>query len=286
MNDEELADAFEGHRTHLRAVAYRMLGSVHEADDAVQEAWLRLERADVSTIANLGGWLTTVVSRICLDYLRSQASRREGPMEGHSDLPTDTPDPETDAVLADQVGSAVHILLSTLSPAERLAFVLHDLFAMPFEEVASVMGRSDTAVRQLASRGRRRVQRPEATSSAADRRTQQKIVDAFLSASRNGDLQQLVDLLDPDVVIRADGAAVTMGSARVTTGATAVARTFSGRALGARLVAIDGYAGATWSTHGELKVAFAFTVDGSRITEIELLADPEVLAALDIGEVS
>ncbi len=209
VDQEQLAAAFEAQRTHLRAVAYRMLGSVHEADDAVQEAWLRLSRSDVSEVENLAAWLTTVVSRICLDQLRSRGSRRETALPEHdadADLADVEADPVHDAVLADQVGTALQVVLDTLSPAERLAFVLHDLFALPFDEVGSVMGRSSAAVRQLASRGRRRVQSgdDEQTTAPAERRTQREVVEAFLIASRDGDLQGLLDLLDPDAVVRAD----------------------------------------------------------------------------------
>jgi RNA polymerase sigma factor (sigma-70 family) len=288
VEQDELARAFEEQRTHLRAVAYRMLGSVHEADDAVQEAWLRLARSDVSEVENLAAWLTTVVSRLCLDQLRSRGSRREETLPEH-DADTDLADPDADpvhdAVLADQVGTALQVVLDTLSPAERLAFVLHDLFALPFEEVGSVMGRSSAAVRQLASRGRRRVQSgdDEQTSAPAERRTQREVVEAFLTASRSGDLQGLVELLDPGAVIRADATAVAMGSETLVSGVDAVAQTFSGRAKGARLVDIDGYAGLSWSLQGQLKVAFGFVVTDGRISEIELIADPEVLAALDVS---
>jgi RNA polymerase sigma factor (sigma-70 family) len=288
VEQDELAAAFEEQRTHLRAVAYRMLGSVHEADDAVQEAWLRLSRSDVSEVENLPAWLTTVVSRICLDQLRSRGARREDALPEHDaaeDLADPESDPALDAVLADQVETALQVVLDTLSPAERLAFVLHDLFALPFEEVGTVMGRSSAAVRQLASRGRRRVQSgdDETATTPAERRTQREVVSAFLAASRSGDLRGLVELLDPDAVVRADAAAVAMGSTPVVTGVDEVARTFSGRALGARLVDIDGYAGLAWSTGDELKVAFGFVLDGDRIREIELIADPEVLARLDLS---
>jgi RNA polymerase sigma factor (sigma-70 family) len=289
VTQERLAAAFEEQRTHLRAVAYRMLGSVHEADDAVQEAWLRLARSDTSEVENLAAWLTTVVSRICLDQLRSRGSRRESALPEHDadeDLADPDADPVHDAVLADQVGSALQVVLDTLSPAERLAFVLHDLFALPFEEVGSVMGRSSAAVRQLASRGRRRVQASddEQTTTTAERRTQRQVVEAFLSASRSGDLQGLMELLDPGAVVRADAAAVAMGSEPVVSGRDEVARTFSGRAKGARLADIDGYAGLVWSMEGQLKVAFGFvlTEDG-KVGEVELIADPDVLHSLDVS---
>ena len=282
VDQEQLAAAFEEQRTHLRAVAYRMLGSVHEADDAVQEAWLRLSRSDVSEVENLAAWLTTVVSRICLDQLRSRGSRREGALPEHDadlDLADVEADPVHDAVLADQVGSALQVVLDTLSPAERLAFVLHDLFAVPFDEVGSVMGRSPAAVRQLASRGRRRVQSgdDEQTSAPAERRAQREVVEAFLTASREGDLQGLVELLDPDAVVRADGTAVALGAQPLVSGFEAVAQTFKGRAQAARLAEIDGYAGLTLTLEGKLKIAFGFVLTDGKISEIELIGDPEVL---------
>ena len=276
---QEIAERFEEERPRLRAVALRMLGSSAEADDAVQEAWLRLDRSDADDIDNLAAWLTTVVSRICLDLLRSRTSRREDPLDQRPEVSGGI-DPVREAELTDAVGSALLVVLDTLSPAERLAFVLHDLFALPFDDIAAITGRSSAAVRQLASRGRRRVQAPDQLPEA-DRRTQRQVVDAFLTASRSGDLAALVELLDPDAVVRADAVAVRMGSAAVTEGAPAVAELFQGRALGARLAAIDGYAGATWSMGGDLRVAFGFTMEGDRIVEIELVADPEVLAVLD-----
>ena len=288
VDQEQLAAAFEQQRTHLRAVAYRMLGSVHEADDAVQEGWLRLARSDAAAIDNVAAWLTTVVSRICLDHLRTRGHRREDALPEHdadadADLADADADPVHDALLADQVGSALQVVLDTLSPAERLAFVLHDLFALPFEEVGTVMGRTSAAVRQLASRGRRRVQSADDEEAApAERRTQRQVVEAFLTASRSGDLQGLLDVLDPDAVVRADAGAVAMGAQPVLSGVDAVAQHFNGRARGARLVDIDGYAGAAWSPEGELKVAFGFVVTDGRISEIELIADPEVLSTLEV----
>jgi RNA polymerase sigma factor (sigma-70 family) len=293
--DRQVAQ-FEAHRTHLRAVAYRMLGTVHEADDAVQEAWLRFSRLDdqaARAIESLGGWLTTVVSRICLDLLRARATRREEPLEARASTSVAegavvTADaaghPEHEAELADSVGRALLVVLETLSPAERLAFVLHDLFALPFDEIATTMGRSSVAVRQLASRARRRVQAPE-SAPEADRATQRQVVEAFLAASRGGDFQALVDLLDPGAVIRADAGAVRMGSAPVISGAAAVAETFSGRAQGARLALLDGYAGAVWARGGVPKVVFGFTLEEGRIVEIELLADPAGLGLLDVAPV-
>ncbi len=288
VDQEQLASAFEEQRTHLRAVAYRMLGSVHEADDAVQEGWLRLVRSDVAAIENLPAWLTTVVSRICLDQLRTRGSRREDALPEHdagADLADLDADPAHDALLADQVGSALQVVLNTLSPAERLAFVLHDLFAVPFEEVGSVMGRSSAAVRQLASRGRRRVQSgsDEETTGPAERRVQREVVEAFLTASRDGDFEGLMAVLDPDAVVRADATAVAMGTQAVIRGADAVAQTFEGRARAARLVDLDGYAGLAVRLKGRLRVAFGFVLTDGRISEIELIGDPDVLASLDLG---
>src|SRR5437763_6093184 len=229
-----LTDRFEAHRAHLKAVAYRMLGSASEADDAVQEAWIRLSRAGADDVANLGGWLTTVVSRVCLDMLRSRSARREEPID--TPVPEMGPgqaapvDPEQEALLADSVGSALLVVLETLAPAERLAFVLHDLFAVPFDEIAAIVGRSPAAARQLASRARRRVQGATA-DPIADRARQRAVVDAFLAASRGGDFTALLALLDPDVVLRADEAAVRTGNiAAEVRGAAAVAETFAGRA--------------------------------------------------------
>jgi RNA polymerase sigma factor (sigma-70 family) len=282
--DDLLAREFEEHRTHLRAVAYRMLGSVHEADDAVQEAWLRLARSDTSDVANLRGWLTTVVSRVCLDQLRTRTTRREAPLEGHEAAPLgeDARDhPEHEALLADSVGAALTVVLDTLAPAERLAFVLHDLFGLPFGEIGAVLGRSPAATRQLASRARRRVRGTPEDEIDAERQAQREVVEAFLAASRTGDLDRLLGLLDPDAVVRSDGAAVHMGTPEVVRGAAGVARTFSGRARAARLGLVDGYAGAVWSHEGKPRVAFGFTVVDGKVLEIELLADPDLLARLE-----
>jgi RNA polymerase sigma factor (sigma-70 family) len=287
MDDREwLADRFEAHRAHLRAVAYRMLGSTGEADDAVQEAWIRLSRAGADDVANLGGWLTTVVSRVCLDMLRSRSSRREEPFdtpvhEAVSDPVGAAVDPEQEALLADSVGPALLVVLETLAPAERLAFVLHDLFAVPFDEIAAILGRSPAAARQLASRARRRVQGASA-APGADPGRQRAVVDAFLAASRDGDFDALVALLDPDVVLRADPAAVRTGAQAEVRGARAVAGTFSGRARFARPALVDGAAGAVWAPGGRPRVAFRFTITGGRITGIDLVADPEQLGRLAI----
>jgi RNA polymerase sigma-70 factor (ECF subfamily) len=281
-----LAERFETHRPRLRAVAYRMLGSASEADDAVQEAWLRLSRADAGEIANLGGWLTTVVARVCLNLLQSRRSRREEPLDAH--LPEETatgqdgPDPEQQALLADSVGLALLVVLDTLAPAERLAFVLHDMFDVPFEEIAPIVGRSPAAARQLASRARRRVRGAEAVPDA-DLARQRTVVDAFLAAARGGDFQALLAVLDPDVVLRSDQAAVQVGASGELHGAAAVADTFAGRARAARPALIDGAAGLVWAPGGVPRVVFGFTIADGRIVAIDVVADPERLSRLQVA---
>jgi RNA polymerase sigma factor (sigma-70 family) len=279
-----LAERFEENRKHLRAVAYRMLGSPSEADDAVQEAWLRLSRSGASGIENLDGWLTTVVARVCLDMLRSRESRQEEPLGVHADVvsPEDGVDPEHEALLGDSVGLALVVVLETLAPAERVAFVLHDLFAVPFEEIAPIVGRSPAAARQLASRARRRV-RGGATVPEADISRRREVVDAFLAASRGGDFEALLAVLDPDVVLRADDAAVEMGAEREVRGAAAVAETFSGRARAARPALVDGAVGLVWSQGGGPRVVFGFTITEGKIVEVDLIADPERLSQLDLA---
>lgn len=283
--NEWLAQQFEAHRAHLRTVAYRMLGSPSEADDAVQETWLRLSRTDASAVENLGGWLTTVVGRVCLDTLRARRSRGEEPVsEGIAVLPSDNeqvPDPEREALLGDSVGLALQIVLDTLTPAERVAFVLHDMFAVPFDEIAQIVGRSAEATRQLASRARRRVQ---GTSPAVqgDVLRRRRIVEAFLAASRRGDFEALLSLLDPEAVVRADAAAVMMGATQEAHGAAAVAKTFAGQARGAQLALIDGVPGLLWSKRRTPEVAFAFTIAGDKITEIWLIADRERLDHMNL----
>jgi len=278
-DDEFLAERFEQHRAHLRAVAYRMLGSAGEADDAVQEAWLRVSRADASEVENLGGWLTTIVARVCLNMLQTRKSRREEPLDDR--LPERVVDPEQEAVVADSVGLALLVVLDTLTPAERLAFVLHDLFAVPFDEIAPIVDRTPAAARQLASRARRRVQGAGSTPEA-DAARRRQVVAAFLAASRGGQFDELLRLLDPDVVLRADAAAVAIGAAREARGPAAVAETFSGRARAAKLALVDGSAGLVWSQGGKPRVVIAFTVDGGKVTAIDLLADPEHLGNLDL----
>jgi RNA polymerase sigma factor (sigma-70 family) len=287
-----LAQRFEEHRSHLRAVAYRMLGSISEADDALQEAWLRLNRSDTSEIENLGGWLTTVVGRVCLDILRSRRSRREGPLGVHVPEPivsrADEIDPEREALLADSVGLALLVVLETLSPAERLAFVLHDMFSVPFEEIASIVGRSPTAARQLASRARRRVQ-GAAPAPDADLTRQREVVDAFLAAARDGDFDALLAVLDPDVVLRSDGGLVRPGLTREVRGAATVAEqalTFSKfiRSARTRPALVNGAAGVvSWSPDGQPFSVMAFTIRQGKIVEIDILADPEHLDQLDLA---
>jgi RNA polymerase sigma factor (sigma-70 family) len=280
-NQDLLAEHFEGHRGHLEAVAFRMLGSRTEADDAVQEAWLRLSRSNADEIANLGGWLTTVVSRICLDMLRTRTSRREDPVE--EQLPDLAPadSPEHQALLADAMGPALLVVLDKLGPSERIAFVLHDLFGLSFDEIAPVVGRSAAAARQMASRARRRIRGAEPDSSA-DHRRRRAIVAAFLKASRDGEFDALLALLDPDVVLTGDATVVAMGADAEVHGADAVARIYNGRARAARLALLDGEPGGAWLMGGELKVLWSFTIVDERITAITLLADPQTLAATDL----
>ena len=294
MDEQDwLAQRFEEHRSHLRAVAYRMLGSLSEADDAVQEAWFRLSRSESSGIENLGGWLTTVVGRVCLDMLRSRTSRRVVPLG--EPLGTRVPeplvsradgiDPEHEALLADSVGLALLVVLETLTPAERLAFVLHDMFSVPFEEIAPVVGRSPTAARQLASRARRRVQ-GEAHVPDADLATQREVVDAFLAASRDGDFDTLLAVLDPDVVLRIDGGAVRAGLSREVRGARAVAEqtlTFSRLSPFVRPALVNGAAGVVVAPRGRPFSVMGFTIRGGKIVEVDILADPARLSRLDVS---
>jgi RNA polymerase sigma factor (sigma-70 family) len=283
---DRLAEPFEQSRSHLRAVAYRMLGSLSDADDAVQEAWLRLSRSDTSGVENLRGWLTTVVARVCLDMLRSRKARPEEPLGAHLPEPIATResgiDPEQEALLADSVGLALLAVLETLGPAERVAFVLHDMFDLPFDEIAPIVGRSPTAARQLASRARRRIQRG-ATVPDADLTRRRAVVEAFLAASRGGDFAALLAVLDPDVVLRADRAAVQAGASSEVRGAAAVAATFSGRARFAQPALVNGAVGAVWAPGGRPRVVFGFTITGAKIVAIDLLADPERLSQLDLA---
>jgi RNA polymerase sigma factor (sigma-70 family) len=288
VNEQDwLAERFETSRPQLRAVAYRMLGSLSEADDAVQEAWLRLSRSDPGGIENLSAWLTSVVGRVCLDMLRSRRSRREEPLTGRlPDLLVDRVngiDPEHEALLADSVGLALLVVLETLSPPERLAFVLHDIFAVPFDEIAPIVDRSPEATRQLASRARRRV-RGEATVPDADLHTQRKVADAFLTAARDGDFEALLELLDPDVVLRADLGPV--GGSRELRGAKACAEQaifYSRLGLVVQPALVNGVVGAVATLDGEPYSVGAFTVQGEKIVAIDILADPDRLRELDLS---
>jgi RNA polymerase sigma-70 factor (ECF subfamily) len=287
MDEHEwLAEQLEANRTHLQAVAYRMLGSLSEADDAVQESWLRLSRSDTSGIENLGGWLTTVVARICLDMLRSRNSRREESLEAAVSESIESReegiDPEQEVLLADSVGLALLVVLDTLPPAERLAFVLHDIFAVPFDEIAPIVERSETAARQLASRARRRVRGAE-TAKPADLERQRAVVDAFLAASRTGNFEALLTVLDPEVVFRIDGAASPKGVSREVRRAPAVARQFSGRAQGARRALVDGAVAAIVAPRGHLFLVLNFTIRNDKIVEIEAVADPARLRQLHLA---
>jgi len=280
--NEWLADRFEDHRAHLRAVAYRMLGSLTEADDAVQDTWLRLSRSGADGVENLGGWLTTIVARVCLNMLRSRTTRREEALGVHLPDPVISPpgvlQPDEEAVLADSVGLALLVVLDTLSPAERLAFVLHDLFQLPFEEIAPMVGRSPTAARQLASRARRRVKGADIPAPDPDLARQRDVVDAFFLAARGGDLDALVALLDPDVVLRADFGVRRPAASRVVRGAAAVARqAVLGALPGADLhpALVNGAAGAVVTVGGRPFAVLGFTVAEGRILEIDAIADPE-----------
>ena len=286
---DRLADRFEVHRTHLRTVAYRMLGSLSQADDAVQEAWLRLSRSDTSGVENLGGGLTTVVARVCLDTLRSRRSRPEEPLGAHVPDPIvsreDGSDPEHEALLADSVGLALIMVLETLVPAERLAFVLHDMFAVPFDEIAPIVARSPDAARQLASRARRRVQ-GAATVPDINLTRQREVVDAFFAAARDGDFEALVAVLDPDVVLRSDGGVVRPGASVVVRGAAAVAEralTFARLSPFVRPALVNGAAGVVVAPGGRPFSVMGFTVTRGKIVEIDALADPERLHQLDLA---
>ena len=288
-HDDWLAQRFEEHRSQLSAVAYRMLGSISEADDALQVSWLRLSRSGTSGIENLGGWMTTIVARVCLNMLRSRSSRREQPLGVHVPDPivsrADGIDPEHEALLADSVGLALLVVLETLTPVERLAFVLHDMFSVPFEEIAPIVGRSEVAARQLASRARRRVQ-GATPSPDTDLTHQREVVDAFLAASRDGDFEALLAVLDPDVVLRADAGAVRAGLSREVRGAAAVAEQalfFSRAAPSARPALVNGAAGVVVASGGRPIAVMGFTVRHGKIVEIDILADPTRLRQLDLA---
>lgn len=293
MTSSTLAQHFEVERPRLVALATRMLGATDEAEDAVQEAWIRLSRNDAASIDSLGAWLTTVTSRICLDLLRSRRARPAASLVAVADEPSTAAedDPAVAAATADSMGTALLVVLDTLSPVERIAFVLHDLFGMPFEEVAPIVGKSVLATRQLASRGRRRVRgadpgvsRASATDPVVARRARQReVVAAFLAAARGGDLARLIELLDPSAVARADAAAVAMGGPPSYDGADAVAARFSGGAKVCRLATIDGEPGWIWSQGGVIRVVFGFTLgDDGRVVGIDLIADAERIGRMDI----
>jgi RNA polymerase sigma-70 factor, ECF subfamily len=293
MNDQDwLAERFEANRTHLRGVAFRMLGSVSEADDAVQEAWIRLSRTDTCDVDNLRAWLTTVVGRVCLNMLRSRRTRRESSLETHVPDPIVSPeqgvDPEQEALLGDSVGLALLVVLDSLTPAERVAFVLHDVFAMPFDEVAPIVGRTPTAARQLASRARRRVQ--GAAVPDVDLDGQWAVVDAFLAAARAGDFERLVAVLDPDVVLRSDGGVARPDLVSLIRGARAVAEqamTFRRFAETSTRILVNGVpGGVAWAPDGSPFAVLAATVRGGRIVGIDVLADPDRLRQLDLTVVA
>jgi RNA polymerase sigma-70 factor, ECF subfamily len=290
VESDRLIERFEENRTRLRAVAYRMLGSLAEADDAVQEAWLRLSKSDSGEVDNLGAWLTTVVARICLNLLRSRQTRREEPLEASLPDPvvsgTDGPSPEDEVLLADSVGLALQVVLDTLTPAERLAFVLHDMFDLPFDAIAPIVGRSSASARQLASRARRRVRGADLRAPDPDSDRQRDVVDAFFAAARRGDFDALVTVLDPDVVERVDAGPARPDISALVRGAAVVA----GRAImfdqpspRLRPVLVNGAAGVVVTVRGEPFAVMAFTVSGGRIVEIDVLADPDRLNRLDLA---
>jgi RNA polymerase sigma-70 factor (ECF subfamily) len=294
MTDKEfLGREFETNRSHLRAVAWRMLGSRSEAEDAVQEAWLRLAGSDTGSVQNLRGWLTTVVARICLDTLRARKARREEPIGPEAEAVESAHDAEREAEIADSIGIAMLVVLETLAPAERVAFVLHDMFNLPFEEIAPVVGRSPAAARQLASRARRRVQGQPATPEA-DRARQREVVEAFLAAAQGGNFSRLLAVLDPDVVLRADATAVATSAARARAGAAApelapeirgaaaVANVFNGRAAEARFALIEGEAGVAWARSGRPVAVFEFAIEDGRIAEISLTMDRQSVATMHV----
>jgi RNA polymerase sigma factor (sigma-70 family) len=284
MDGDRLSEQFEANRPRLRALAYRMLGSYEEAEDAVQETWLRADPASSTEVENLGAWLTTIATRICLDKLRARRSRREDPAStqppderSHAD---DAPGPEQEALMAESLGSALLVVLDRLAPAERVAFVLHDVFAVPFDEIAEIVGRTPEAARQLASRARRRVQ--GTTPAGADLVRRREIVDAFLAAARGGDFDGLLAVLDPDVVLRPDADALRMGSSAETRGADAVAQLMRGGAQVARLALVGGVPGLAWAPDGRIRGAIAFDIVDDRIVEIDLIGNEGHLEQLDV----
>jgi len=286
MSDGDwLADRFEQNRPHLRAVAYRMLGSAAEADDAVQEAWLRLSRSGVDSVQNLAGWLTTTVARVCVDMLRARKARREEPLPAWPPASADEADPEREALLADSVGLALLVVLDRLCPAERAAFVLHDMFGLPFGDIAAIVGRTPNATRLLASRARRRVQGTNPDPGAALAR-QRGVADAFLAAARRGDFAALIALLDPDVVLRADATAAPAGTPREVRGASMLAKgalAFAARARFAQPALVSGAAGVVVASRGRLSLVLGLTFTGGKIAAIDVIADPKRLRQLDLA---
>lgn len=282
MSDEWLTTLFEEHRPRLRGVALRLLGTPADADDAVQQVWLRLRRSEPDSIDNPAGWLTTVTARVALDMVRARTRRPEHAQGESTPEPSAPDDPAHDALLADAVSSALLVVLDTLGPAERLAFVLHDTFAVPFEEIADVLGRSPTAVKQLAHRARLKVRNGTSPVTTADQH-HRPVVDAFLAAARGGDLGELVALLHPDITLHADDAAVAMGSPGRLVGATAVAGMFSGRAQGAAPASLDTMLGLAWIVGGRPKVAWEFTIEDGRVTRIDMIADAESLGSMEVA---
>jgi RNA polymerase sigma-70 factor (ECF subfamily) len=287
MAEINLSSRFESERGRLRGVAYRMLGSLPEAEDAVQEAWLRLSRSDTGDVANLSAWLTTVTARVCLDMLRSRKARREEALDAHApeDIDSGETNAEQEMILADAVGLAMLVVLEALAPAERVAFVLHDMFDLPFDEIAPIVGRTEPATRQLASRARRRVRGRPVMPDAdpADRAGRTGVVEAFLTAARGGDMTALLAVLDPDVVFHADVAAVRGGDPPEMRGSAAVAQFFSGKAGAARPALVDGALGAVVAPMGKLLLALAMRIEGGRIVELNVIADPERLSGIDFA---
>ncbi|MEX1028860.1 MAG: sigma-70 family RNA polymerase sigma factor [Paenibacillaceae bacterium] len=288
MSDHNrLLEQFEAHRNHLQAVAYRMLGSVSEADDALQESWIRLSRSDTSGVENMGGWLTTIVSRVCLDMLRTRKSRRGELSIVNVPEPVtsrdDGSDPEHEALLADSVGLAMLVVLGNLNPAERIAFVLHDIFALSFSEIAPIIGRNDVATRQLASRARRRVQGTEIVKDSAEFERKRELVDAFLAASRTGDFEKLLNILDPNVVLRNDTAFAPASNVPFVHGSQAVAKQFAGRAQGARPMLVNGSIGVVVAPRGQLLFVLELKVADGKITEIDMIADQARIRQLDLA---
>jgi RNA polymerase sigma factor (sigma-70 family) len=285
MNEKISAERFEEHRDHLRAVAYRMLGSLSEADDAVQETWLKASRADTSDVTNLAGWLTTVVGRVCLDMMRSRKSKREDPLDGHRSEHSvqifRRADPEQEVLLADSVGVAMLVVLDALSPVERLAFVLHDMFEVPFADIAPIVERSPQTTQRIASRARRRV-RGNPSVDDDDRLRRYRAVEAFLQAAREGEFEALLSLLDPSVAMRADDAARRIGAASDVVGAQAVAGHFCGNAQLAHAVLLDGDAGFVVAPRGKLLMVATFEFDGDRITQINAIARKAQLSAIEL----